>query len=205
MTKQEWLECTDPTPMMELLRGNASGRKFRLFACACWRREWRCLPMKDRNAVVVAERFADGLVSVDELPEAFDEEGRDAWPYVTRQPLMALTMPTWLRICLLVQLLTRWMMGTMPSSPSGKYSELVREVFGLLPYGCISIDTAWLSSTVSDLASTIYNEHAFDRLPILADTLEKAGCTNADILNHCRQPREHVRGCWVVDLILGKQ
>jgi hypothetical protein len=51
----------------------------------------------------------------------------------------------------------------------------------------------------------IYNDRAFDRLPILADALEDAGCDNADILNHCRQPGEHVRGCWVVDLILGKK
>ena len=44
-----------------------------------------------------------------------------------------------------------------------------------------------------------------DRLAILADALEDAGCDNADILNHCRQPGEHVRGCWVVDLVLGKE
>ncbi len=49
------------------------------------------------------------------------------------------------------------------------------------------------------------NDHrAFDRLPILADALEEAGCRDADILGHCREPGEHVRGCWVVDLVLGK-
>jgi hypothetical protein len=45
---------------------------------------------------------------------------------------------------------------------------------------------------------------AFNRMPILGDALEEAGCTNPDILNHCRQPGEHVRGCWVVDLVLSK-
>jgi hypothetical protein len=55
------------------------------------------------------------------------------------------------------------------------------------------------------LAQGIYEEQAWDRLPILADALEESGCTSADILNHCRQPGEHVRGCWVIDLILGKE
>ncbi len=54
------------------------------------------------------------------------------------------------------------------------------------------------------LAQAIYDERDFDRMPILADALEEAGCTNIDILTHCRQPGEHVRGCWVVDAIFGK-
>lgn len=63
---------------------------------------------------------------------------------------------------------------------------------------------AWCDKTVPKLAQAIYDECAFDRLPILADALEEAGCTDADILDHCRQAGEHVRGCWIVDLILGK-
>jgi hypothetical protein len=55
------------------------------------------------------------------------------------------------------------------------------------------------------LAQAIYDDRAFDRLPILADALEEAGCTDADILNHCRRPGEHVRGCWAIDLVLGKR
>ncbi|MGH7169008.1 MAG: hypothetical protein ACRELG_01855 [Gemmataceae bacterium] len=63
---------------------------------------------------------------------------------------------------------------------------------------------AWNDGTVPKLARNVYERRAFDRLPILADALEEAGCTDADILNHCRQPGEHVRGCWVVDLLLNK-
>jgi hypothetical protein len=63
----------------------------------------------------------------------------------------------------------------------------------------------WNELTVVKLAQRIYENRAFDLLPILADALEEAGCTDADILNHCRLIGEHVRGCWVVDLILGKQ
>jgi hypothetical protein len=69
----------------------------------------------------------------------------------------------------------------------------------------ITIDPRWQTSTVIDLARIIYDERAFDRMPILADALMDAGCDSEDILNHCRSDGPHVRGCWVVDLILGKE
>jgi hypothetical protein len=75
------------------------------------------------------------------------------------------------------------------------------------PFRAVTISPSWQlwnEKTISRIAEAIYDERAFDRMPILADALEEAGCTNADILNHCRQPDEHVRGCWVVDLLLGK-
>lgn len=62
----------------------------------------------------------------------------------------------------------------------------------------------WRTSTVVALAQGIYDDRAFDRLPILADALQDAGCDNPDILNHCRDTGPHARGCWVVDLVLGK-
>jgi hypothetical protein len=71
----------------------------------------------------------------------------------------------------------------------------------------VALDSAWLAwngGTIPKLAQAIHDERAFDRLPVLADALTEAGCDNADILAHCRQAGEHVRGCWVVDAILGK-
>jgi hypothetical protein len=62
----------------------------------------------------------------------------------------------------------------------------------------------WSGGAVRKLARAIYEEDAFDHLPILADMLEEAGCTQADILSHLREPGEHVRGCWVLDCLLGK-
>jgi hypothetical protein len=85
--------------------------------------------------------------------------------------------------------------------------DLFRDIYGVLERP-IALDPDWLawdSGTVVKVAQAIYEERAFDRLPILSDALEEAGCTNADILAHCRQPGEHVRGCWGVDLILGKE
>ena len=81
--------------------------------------------------------------------------------------------------------------------------DLVRCVFGN-PFRPAQLDPTWRTSTVIALAEGIYADRAFDRLPILADALEDAGCTDGAILDHCRQPGEHVRGCWVVDLVLGK-
>src|SRR5262249_31297821 len=85
---------------------------------------------------------------------------------------------------------------------------LVHDVFSNPFHSAPATNSAWLSwrdGTVVKLAEAIYEERAFDRLPILADALEDAGCDNAVILGHCRQTGEHVRGCWVVDLLLGKQ
>jgi hypothetical protein len=83
---------------------------------------------------------------------------------------------------------------------------LLRDIIGN-PFRPVSLNPSWIAwqgCTIPKLAQVIYDERAFDRLPILANALEEAGCTNDDILTHCRQPREHVRGCWVVDLFLDK-
>ena len=66
------------------------------------------------------------------------------------------------------------------------------------------IPSAWRTPTVLGMARAIYTERRFEDLPILADALEDAGCTDAALLDHCRGPGPHVRGCWVVDLLLGK-
>jgi hypothetical protein len=85
---------------------------------------------------------------------------------------------------------------------------LLRDIFGN-PFRAAIADPSWLSSNrgaVLELAQAIYEERSFfRRLPALADTLEEAGCTDAAILEHCRQGGLHVRGCWVVDLLLGKK
>jgi hypothetical protein len=80
---------------------------------------------------------------------------------------------------------------------------LLRDVV-VYPLRPVAFNSAWVTSAASSLAQGIYEDRAFDCLPILADALEEAGCDNADILNHCRQPGAHVRGCWVVDLLLNK-
>ena len=83
-------------------------------------------------------------------------------------------------------------------------THLVRDVFGN-PFRPDRLNPSWITATVANLAESIYQDEGFDRMPILADALEDAGCTAADVLDHCRGPGPHVRGCWVIDRLLGKK
>ncbi len=89
----------------------------------------------------------------------------------------------------------------------GQQCRLLRDLFGPLPFRAVRIDPAWLvwnGGTVKRFAEGVYGERAFDRLPVLGDALEEAGCTDADILGHLSGLGPHVRGCWAVDLLLRK-
>jgi hypothetical protein len=80
---------------------------------------------------------------------------------------------------------------------------MLRDIFGN-PFRPVKLEPAWRTVNVIDLARGIYGDRAFERMPILADALEEAGCTNGTILVHCRSGQLHVRGCWAVDLLLEK-
>lgn len=103
--------------------------------------------------------------------------------------------------------------GPPDCDPVGKEAEkrhqlpLLRDIFAdpfRPPAPVAPAVLAWNGGTVPKLAAAIYDEGAFDRLPVLADALEEAGCEDAALVAHCREPGPHVRGCWAVDLILGK-
>jgi hypothetical protein len=81
---------------------------------------------------------------------------------------------------------------------------IFRDLFGN-PFRTMAADPCWRSTNVVGITQGIYDDHAFDRLPVVADALEESGCTNAELLAHCRGPGPHARGCWVVDLLLGKE
>jgi hypothetical protein len=86
-------------------------------------------------------------------------------------------------------------------------ADLLRDIFGPLPFHTVALNPDWFDwndSTIMKLAQPIYDDRAFDRLPILADALEEAGCDNAELLSHLRGPGPHVRGCWALDHILGR-
>ncbi len=102
--------------------------------------------------------------------------------------------------------------GAASDAPAAEKAEqrahagLLRDIFD--PFRPARLRRAWLAwegGTVPKLAQAIYADGAYDRLPVLADALEEAGCTNAKILAHCRGAGPHVRGCWALDLLLGKQ
>jgi hypothetical protein len=94
---------------------------------------------------------------------------------------------------------------TAEGSERAAQADLLRCIFGPLPFRPIPLDPSWTAPTVKQLTEAIYEERAFDRLPVLADALEDAGCNQPDIIQHCRSGGEHIRGCWVVDLLTGRE
>lgn len=224
MTEAEWLSSTNPSPMITFVRDKVSERKLRLFACSCCRKVWNSLghPLL-RKAVEVAERYADGLANEREL-----EAMRDAvcpGPYFTGTlaasaafgtvvrgtglPVWAIDAATELACAeavreALSQGQTHLHLETKRLVRQSQ-ADLMRCIVGPLPFRTIAFDENVLTTTrVVDLARTIYDERSFQDLAILAHALQDAGCSDADILEHCCHPGEHDRGCWVVDRILSK-
>jgi hypothetical protein len=211
MTEAEWLHCIDPIEMLEFLRDKASNRKLRLFAVACCRRLELELPdQRSWDAVHVAEWYADGNGSEQDLMMARrDAEAsfqRDRAAYAAVQATVAQPWDAAIGTEAAVDYLG-WEWYEEGEEREQGQTGLLRDIFGN-PFRSVRIDTdclGWNDGAVCRLAQRIYEERAFDRMPILADALEDAGCTAADILNHCREPGQHMRGCWVVDLLLGKK
>jgi hypothetical protein len=218
MTETEWLKCTNPEPMLNHLHGKVSKRKMRLFACACCRRIWHLLTdQRSREAVMTSERFADRQASRTELVASrknalvtIIDSVRSPAEFAAASVARPNIIPRW--IAGLVRVASANAEVSVShyeaQAKEGKrqvalLAEIIGNPFRLFP----PIDRTiliWNDGVVRKLSQVIYDERAFDRLPILADALEEAGCTTAEILNHCRQPGEHVRGCWVVNAILGK-
>jgi len=220
MTEAEWLACDDPESSLSWLADEkASARKLRLFCVACGRHIQGLLrDARSTNAIEVAERYADGSAILSELSLAWDAAGEvgsqlfgtsgvDANKAIDAADAAASTADEDVYACVhpVTNCAASAMFGTRKTWAAERSSQVdfLREIFGN-PFRPVAIDPDWLTSTVTALAQTIYAGRAFDRLPILADALEESGCTDADVLEHCRSAGVHVRGCWVVDLVLGK-
>jgi len=229
MTEAEWLACTDPIPMLEFLQDKASDRKLRLFALVCVRPHWHLLiDERSRNAVEVGELVADGLRPIDALLSA----NLAAWSVLSTLPddpgVYVSAARAAGRTVMSNRLAARYTLNEIVSlhvelaqekgsttdetcdlywNEIARYARLLHDIWGTLPFRVVELNSSirnWNDATVSKIAQVIYDDRAFDRLSILADALEDAGCNDADILAHCRSGGEHVRGCWVVDLLLGK-
>ncbi len=221
MTAPEWLTCADPFAMLDDLQGRASDRKLRLFACACCRHYWHLLNEKpSRNAVLVAERFADGQATPQELEDAGEEAVDAGREGDGRAPVVCCHFsPDQSSPVEAAKHAAREMIDVMNTrkivSGGGELADdewraelwaeadILRDIFGN-PCRPAVIDPDWLTPSVITLAQSIYHERAFDRMRVLGDALEEAGCDKLDILDHCRSQNPHFRGCWVIDAIRGK-
>ena len=220
MTEEAWLSSQDHQPMLEFLQGRGSDRGLRLFAVACCQNYGHLLAdERCRQAVQVGERFAEGLATAGERSEAEDavwravesgelwEEGAGpACAYCCYQNEDG-SYPSGIAREAANQMLVA---AGDEISTDERYESECRTLAGLLrclfgnPFDPVTADRSWRTATAVSLAQGIYDERAFDRLPILADALQDADCNDSRILGHCRSGGPHARGCWVVDLILKK-
>jgi hypothetical protein len=188
----QWARSKNPGKMTEFLRAHPRGtpRVWRLWMAAFWvTQEPFINGARDKAAflkvVATLEAWADtGKAPKRDYTNVF--MNRDATEAVSRT------------------------VGCAGQSHGGfptagvRQAHALREVFGN-PFRPVACAPAWLTSDVLALARGIYEEKAFDRMPILADALQDAGCDSDDVLNHLRDATAtHVRGCWALDLVLGK-
>jgi hypothetical protein len=198
MTEVEWLACTDPARIVRSLQGRGGTRPPRLWACAFFRWDRSDVGMLMR-AVQVAEAWADREepTTLTNL-SGFYVTDRVAWRAAERS----------------ARFVASWEESAQQQHAIGFQIRSLYCIFGN-PFRPMAVEPSWLTwrdGTVPKIAQSIYDNRILPSgtldptsLANLADALEEAGCDNADILNHCRQPGEHVRGCWVVDLLIGKQ
>jgi hypothetical protein len=222
MTEADWLARKDPEQMVEFMAGKGSERRHRLLALACSNpcvEENTSRGRGTRAALDLAEQAAEGLIDDRQrqevrarIPDLADPD--DWWDDLRGQT------PTSMLLCG-----DRWDVESVPLEILRDHAFDINAparvvVGGALhclfsnPFRPVAFDPRWRTEDVVALARGIYDERAFDRMPLLADALMDAGCDNEDILTHCRSGavRFHkrpqgmrYRGCWVVDLVLGKE
>jgi hypothetical protein len=216
MTEQEWVGGTDPETLLALLgsSGEASARKWRLFACACCRQVWHLLKNESsQRALEGAERLADQLVSSGELESVWEAADEAYWLKVEDGDEAA---AAWMALTMLGDLPDALHQAVAPDLDNKDLGQasILRCLFGnpfRLPP---PVEPAWLSwndSIVRRLAEDAYEDRLLpaghlepQRLGVLADALEEAGA-DAELLAHLREPGPHYRGCWCIDLLLAKE
>jgi len=230
VTEHEWQKTTVPDLLMREVQASRSERKSRLVSVAIARRAaWAECDPQFRHALDVAERHADGKADVSEVESAISGADSSGVMFATNLlKNLFKPVPQW------VSKLTASGVAhfAVPESERvsdedgveipGEYSpegevvyrtaraceliehcRLVREVFGN-PFRPVGIEPSWLTSTVLAMARELYESRDFVAMPILGDALQDAGCDCDDLLNHLRGNGPHHRGCWALDLFVGK-
>lgn len=217
MSEEEWCHSTKLEPMLGvvtntwkhellelthwlgLIRRSPNERKLRLFGCACVRSVWDKIDRDDRNAVEVTERYADGVGRGRELKNAGHTYGRTrpvTYPFARDAARHGAGEA--------IAIAASNVLSDPARQPiEASLCNLFRCIFGN-PFRPITINPSLLSTAIVNMAQAIYDERAFDRMPVLGDALEESGVTDSALLSHCREPGPHARGCHVLDMILGK-
>lgn len=220
--------------LRHVVRVAAPARKFQLLGCACCRLVWEYVPTAGTTSVSVLERYLDGsadaqaLATVrDELSNAYRDATADGVPDTLEVAALFVAYSVVLvdscQGCMgwVQTIVSRAALAgekqTALTHVRRQICDLFREIIGnpFRPWmavpdhyggGLIQPDgkTVQLTDAARRLAEGIRADQAFDRLPILADALEEAGVTDAELLAHCRREGGHVRGCWALDVVLGK-
>jgi hypothetical protein len=188
MTEEEWLACDDLGVMLHSQRGKASNRKLRLFACACCRCVWDLIHdyhwRPPQEAPFLADRSRNAVMALETAERHADAAGLAdggelrAALRLAHDPIGYATDPAWLAAWAPARAvkLDAW-------EAAADAARCAREA-------------APIRLTAGELEPV--------RVAVLADALEDAGCTDDAVLSHLRGPGPHVRGCWVIDALLGK-
>jgi hypothetical protein len=228
MNEAEWLASVDPRAMIHALRDSDRPRKLRLFACACCRRISHLIHPSGLVAVALAESYCDGKgvtksrlkAGCRSIPDApYDTALWDATEAARAAAHVDLGEPhgtySWLRAADAADYvaravlpddfrgggMARWMSAPQWLPEQTSQVGLLREIFGV-PFRPMWIDPEWRTGDVLNLAGAIREQHAWHTMPILADALLDAGCTNTELIEHCQASVEHARGCWALDALL---
>ncbi|MGF1579007.1 MAG: hypothetical protein ACFCD0_06555 [Gemmataceae bacterium] len=229
MTETQWLECNVLEDVSWLYKEKLSDRKLRIFECAYVRQVWSELPDNAlRQAIKPCEEFADGLANSEELlsprknayqtyrgiGDIIADHGalaiNDLCRATPQYPMgagSAAGITTVLTEVIYIQD-QNWHVARQTADEI--HCRLFREVVGN-PFREIQIAPRWKTSTVVSPTKATHGNRSLPmgtldptQFAVLADALEEVGCDNTDILTHCRElDRDHVRGCWVLDLLLG--
>jgi hypothetical protein len=203
MSEEAWLNAEKAEELLRLLPNSFSRRKLRHFVCECVRRELHpSLGIEAASILAFAEQIADDEANVDgddwvvTHQELYDRRGTDFAGGKAGLLLLTVGEDIWDE--------AHWTLEYVNEAHLDFATSLFREVFGN-PFRPIDF-ASWRTDTAVTLARQMYESRDFGAMPILADALQDAGCDNPEVLNHCRDANQtHVRGCWVVDGVLGKE
>ena len=218
---------TSGDPVTDSMGRLVSDRKLRLFACACCRQIWHLLAdERSRQAVEVAERYVDGEASDKERDVARDAAWDAAWDGAWDAAWAgawtaagggawdaargAAGAATWSA----AQAGAKCAAGAAARVAAWSAARVVQTVplrDIVNPFRPVAISRDWLTPSARGIAQVAYEDRLPDgtldpvSLAVLSDALEEAGCGSSDLLAHLRSPGPHVRGCWAVDLVLGRE